>query len=145
VVNKSGDIKDKLILLVWITGILLIISMLWIVTQNVQKYYLMRTVNSVFIGNNDLRRLSSPLQKAGNEDKYNMNLLGYWYTMNNSSDLMFVFSVFQDGIMIPLGAFVSPDGKVYEVIPLSAHAVYVFDTLPESILSMYIARIEGIN
>ena len=131
-------IKDKAVLFAWIAGLLLLISMLWIFTQPLQSYYLMRSVNNVFINSDDMRRLSSSIPRKSEKT----NLLGHWYTMFNSTDTMFVFTVFQDGILIPLGAIVSPAGTVEDLIPLSAHAVQVFETLPKSILQMYISRIE---
>ena len=54
-----------------------------------------------------------------------------------------MFPVFQNGILIPLGAVVSPDGDVQEIIPLSAHSVQIFDRLPQSVIQMYVRRIEG--
>ncbi|MCL2804518.1 MAG: hypothetical protein FWD26_01080 [Treponema sp.] len=135
------DLKDKAILLGWIAGLLLITSLIWIITQQVQSYYLLRSVNNVFINNNDVRRLSAVIPLKSN--KQGLNVKGFWYTMHNSTDNMFVFSAFNDGIMIPLGAVVTPDGKVSDLIPLSAHAVYVFDSLPKSILQMYVSRIEA--
>jgi len=134
----SSGFKDKAILTAWVTGVLLIISLIWVFSQPLQSRYLMRTVNSVFISNNDARRLVSPIPRMTD----NANLLGYWYSMNNSQDKMFVFVVFQDGILIPLGAVISDDGNVNELIPLSAHAVQVFDSIPKSILNIYIRRIE---
>ena len=130
--------KDKAILFGWIAGLLLLISMLWIFTQPLQTLYLLRTINNVFISNNDSRRLSSYLHqrtpKAG--------LLGYWFLMNNPEKRMFVFTVFQNGILIPLGAVVSANGTVEEILPLSAHAVQAFEDLPKSILQMHVSRIE---
>ncbi|MCL2184235.1 MAG: hypothetical protein FWB86_00040 [Treponema sp.] len=143
-VTGISKLKDKAILLGWIFGLLILISFIWIITQSVQSYYLLRTVNNVLISNNDSRRLSASLNQDLIEKRSgNANLLGYWYTMHNSSDYMFVFTVFQDGIMLPLGAIVAPNGKVSEILPLSAHASYVFDTLPKSILQIYINRIES--
>jgi hypothetical protein len=130
--------KDKAILLGWITGLLLFISMLWIFTQPLQTNYLLRSINNVFINNNDSRRLSAFYQQKS----ANAGILGYWYSMYNSTDKMFVFAAFQDGILIPLGAIVTDKGSVDEVIPLSAHAVQIFNTLPNSILQMYVSRIE---
>jgi len=132
------DLKDKAILSGWITGLILIISMLWIFTNGLQANYLLRSVNSVFANNYDSRRLSAFI----NVKSHKADILGYWYSMNNTTDRMFVFTVFKDGIMIPLGAVVKADGKVDELMPLSAHAVQVFDDLPDSILQMYITRIE---
>jgi len=129
--------KDKAILLGWITGLLLLISVLWISVQSVHAFNVLRAVNGVFINNDDSRRVSKFLRaKAGKAE-----LLGYWYSMN-STDKMFVFMVFKDGILVPLGAIVSPDGNVSEIMPLSAHAVQIFDSLPKSILQMYVGRIE---
>jgi len=131
-------IKDKAILTAWITGIILLISMLWIFTQNVQANYLMRSVNNVFINNDDNRRAAAPIrQKSDSAD-----MIGFWYSMINTTDKLFVFAVFKDGILVPLGAVVSAEGKVSEIIPLSAHAVYTFSSLPESIIQMYSKRIE---
>jgi hypothetical protein len=130
--------RDKAILSGWIAGILLLISALWIFTQPLQANYLLRSVNNVLINNNDSRRLSAYLQVKANR----ANLLGYWFSMHNSTDKMFVFTVFQNGILIPLGAVVSADGIVDDIIPLSTHAVQVFNELPQSILQIYTSRIE---
>jgi len=133
-----SNVKDKAILFAWIVGLLLLISVLWVLTSSVQSKNLIRSVNNVFINNNDDRRVSKYLQhRSGNAD-----LLGYWYSMLNSTDEMFIFGIFQDGILVPLGAVVSQDGKVKDVLPLSAHASQVFTNLPKSILQMYINRIE---
>jgi hypothetical protein len=130
--------KDKLILLGWITGLLLLISVLWISTRSAQAFNLLRAVNSVLINNNDSRRVSEYIQtKAGKAE-----ILGYWYKMYNSTDKMFVFTAFQDGILIPLGAVVSTNDTVDEILPVSAHAAQVFDKMPKSVLQMYSDRIE---
>ena len=133
------DIKDRAVLFAWILGLLLFISMLWIFTQPVQSYYLLRAVNNVFINNDETRRLSASLPKKSEKT----NLMGNWYSLHNSTDTMFVFTVFQDGILVPLGAIVSEEGNVTEIVPLSAHATQIFNSLPESILQMYTARIEA--
>ena len=135
---KSIDFKDKAILIGWIAGLLLIISLLWILSQPVVTHNLLRSVNNVFISNNDSRRIIANISVRSSK----ANLFGYWYSMNNSDDIMFIFTVFQDGILVPLGAVISADGNVVEIIPLSAHAVQVFEDFPESILRIYINRIE---
>jgi hypothetical protein len=63
--------------------------------------------------------------------------------MHNSPDFVFVFTVFQNGILVPLGAVVSANGSVQEILPLSAHAAQTADNLPQSVLQMYIRRIEA--
>jgi len=139
--QHAQGLKDKAVLFAWVAGLLIIISVIWILTQPVQSYYLMRSVNNIFINNNDSRRLTESIRVKSEK----ANLLGYWYGMHNTTDRMFIFSVFQDGILVPLGAIVSDGGKVNEIIPLSAHAAQVFDALPESILQMYTIRIESIS
>ena len=133
------DIKDKAVFLGWITGLLTLTALLWILTQSLQSYYLLRTVNNVFIAADDSRRLAG----STNQTFGKTGLMGYWYSMYNSTDKMFVFAVFQDGILVPLGAIVSSNGKVDEVIPLSAHAVQTFDILSHNVLKLYVTRIEA--
>jgi len=137
--TPKSEFKDKAVLFGWVAGLLLLISLLVIFTVPVQANYLLRNVNSVFLNNNDSRRLAAHIQqKSGKADPF-----GYWFSMLNSENRMFVFSFFKDGILIPLGAVVSTDGIVEEIIPLSAHAVQAFQALPESIIQMYVKRIEG--
>jgi len=136
--DKTYKIKDKAILFGWISGLLLFISLLWILTQPLQAHYLMRSVNSVLASGNDSRRLSSYIHQSNDT-----GLFGYWYSMNNTTDMMFVFAVFKDGILIPLGATVTAGFSVLEVVPLSAHALQSFDSLPNSVLQIYINRIES--
>ena len=136
--DEIKKLRFKALYTGWILGLLLLISLFWIFSQRPQMYNLMRTVNNVFINNNDSRRITSHLQVKNQGS----GILGYWYFINYSSDKLFVFTLFRDGILLPLGAVVSADGIVNEVIPLSAHAEQVFDDIPESILKMYIKRIE---
>ncbi|MDR0323922.1 MAG: hypothetical protein LBI12_05710 [Treponema sp.] len=132
------DIKDKSILTGWIMGLLIVISVIWIVSHKLQGSFLMRAVNNVLMNNDDSRRLSAHIQKkTGKADP-----LGYWFSIDKSSDKIFIFTVFNDGVLVPLGAIVSDNGKVEEVIPLSAHAVQIFNRIPPGILQIYINRIE---
>jgi len=135
--NNHG-LKDKAILSCWIAGLLILISIVWIFTQNIQTFHLLRTVNNVLISNNDSRRVYAFI--PGKTAK--KGLLGYWYSMSNPANQMFVFTVFQDGILVPLGAVVSSYGTVEEIIPLSAHAVQIFENLPQGFLQTYIDKIE---
>jgi len=137
--KKIVNLKDIAILFGWVIGILIIISMIWFFSQPLQAYNLLRTVNNVFISNNDTYRLSGYIpQKSGKA-----GLFGYWYSVYNSRDLIFIFTVFQDGILIPIGAIVSVDARVEELIPLSAHAVHKFGALHHSVLQTYVKRIEA--
>jgi hypothetical protein len=132
------EIRDKAVLLGWIAGLLMLISLIWIFSQPVQAHYLLRSINNVLIYNNDERRVINYIQKKPGKT----GLIGYWFSMNNTKENMFVFTVFKDGILVPLGAIVSDAGNVQEIIPLSAHAVQIINNLPQSVLQMYIRRIE---
>jgi len=137
-----NDLKSKIILFSWIIGLLLIITLLWNLTTPLQAHYLLRSVNNVFITTSDSRRLAAYLPQNAIKSGGKAAPFGYWYSMANSSDRMFVFAFFKDGILVPLGAIVKEDGSVAEeIIPLSAHAVQIMDSLPQSILQMYTARI----
>jgi len=130
--------KDKLILLGWIVGLLLLISVIWIFSQPALTFNLMRNVNNVLSNNNDARRISAYLHtKTGKAE-----IFGYWYSMYNSTNKMFVFTAFRDGVLVPLGAIVSANGSVDEILPLSAHAAQIFNEMPKSVLKMYVDRIE---
>ncbi|MDR2942507.1 MAG: hypothetical protein LBV17_07955 [Treponema sp.] len=131
--------KNKMIVFGWVIGVLLFLSLLWILSQPLQKYYLFRAINSVLISSGDDRRIME--YKNANEEK--TGLFGYWFLISGSSERMFVFAVFQDGILVPLGAVVSADGSVSNIIPLSAHAMQIADKLPTSVLQVYISRISA--
>jgi len=137
--NNTGNMKDKAIIFGWVAGLLFFLSLLWILTQPVQKHYLLRSINNVLIANGDTRRITD--YKGINDGK--TGLFGYWFLIYNSTSRMFVFAAFQDGILIPLGAVVSDNGSVEDIIPLSAHAAQVADKLPASVLQLYITRIEA--
>jgi hypothetical protein len=133
------SLKNRAISFGWIIGLLFFLSLLWILTQPVQKHYLLRTINNVLIANGDSRRVMD--YKGVKDGK--TGLLGYWFLMYDSPGSMFVFAAFQDGILIPLGAVVSADGAVEDIIPLSDHAAQITDKLPASVLQVYVTRIEA--
>jgi len=133
------SLKNRAISFGWIIGLLFFLSLLWILTQPVQKHYLLRTINNVLIANGDSRRVMD--YKGVKDGK--TGLFGYWFLMYDSPGSMFVFAAFQDGILIPLGAVVSADGAVEDIIPLSDHAAQITDKLPASVLQVYVTRIEA--
>ncbi|MCL2271619.1 MAG: hypothetical protein FWC19_02285 [Treponema sp.] len=135
---KDYDFKEKLILLGWITALLLLISLIFISSNGLQRKQLMRTVNNVFYYRDDSRRVTEYTLK----NTVKSGIMGYWFSINNSTDKIFVFTVFQDGILLPLGAVVSHNGEVREIIPMSEHALSVFKNIPDNILQIYIKKIE---
>jgi hypothetical protein len=130
--------KNKAISFCWIACLLILIALLWILTQPLMAYYLLRTVNRTFIKTGQPYRIASSLA----QNRENSSLWGYWYSLANTQDSIIVFAFMRDGILVPLGGIVSPEGDVKEMIPLSAHAAQVMDELPINIQQMYVARIE---
>jgi hypothetical protein len=132
--------KNKAVSFCWIAGLLILIALLWILTQPLMARYLLRTVNRAFISTGQPHRIASYLA----QNRENSSLFGYWYSMANTQDRMFVSALIRDGILVPLGVIVSPEGDVKEMVPLSAHAVQIMDELPDKIQQMHSARIEAV-
>jgi hypothetical protein len=138
----SGDvsiIRDRLVLLGWIAGLLAAIALLWALTRPVQARYLMQTANRALAAAGDTRRLGAETARPAGKS----GLLGYWYSMYNATERMFIFGAIQDGILVPCGAVVSDTGEVMEIIPLSAHARQVLEHMPPSVMRIYVRRIES--
>ena len=131
-------IKDRAIATGWIAGLLLIISLLFFLTRPVQTRQLMQTVNNVFIASGNPHRLVSHLDRPRGRSA----LFGFWYSMLDTSDTMFVFAFFRDGLLVLCGARVSASGTVEEIIPISVHAKQVFENIPQAVIQMYTRRIE---
>ena len=144
--NESSDkpvfseLKDRALLVGWIAGLIIIGALMWTLTRPLLSTYLLRTVNQSLIAQGESRRITSPLPRP----PLKAAPLGIWYALDNSSDVMFVFAIMHDGIMIPCGAQVTPQGRVTEIIPLSAHARRVFNRLPGGAIRIYTRRIEDV-
>ncbi|MDR2433530.1 MAG: hypothetical protein LBD47_03050 [Treponema sp.] len=136
---SAPALKDRAIFLAWIAGILLAGMLLWSLTQSFQARGLLRAVNKMFISLDDSRRLSAPLGRR----PISTNPMGVWYSMLDPEANMFVFAIMWDGILIPCGALVSPEGKVAELLPLTEYARRLLDRLPQSVVQMYVRRVEA--
>jgi hypothetical protein len=128
--------KDKALAFGWIFGILILISVLLIVTQPVQERYLSRTINRVLAVSGENIIIIPALPRK------NSDFLGFRYSIVNSSDGFYVFAVFKDGVLLPMGARFADNGKIINVIPLGFHAGRMYDSIPPAIMQMYISRIE---
>jgi hypothetical protein len=67
---------------------------------------------------------------------------GSWFTLVNSDDRAVVFPLMADGILSSFVAMVSPEGKVYSLLPLGTHAARLITRLPQGTVATYIHRIE---
>ena len=130
--------KDRAILFGWIAGLTLAALLLWSLTFSFRATLLMRSVNRFLTETEDTRRLSEPLSQFSGHFP-----IGCWYSVEDSDSFFFVFTVFRDGILVPCGAEISPDGKVKNIIPLGGHAKQAWDRIPRGMINIYIQRIES--
>jgi hypothetical protein len=68
--------------------------------------------------------------------------MGCWYRILNSDSHFLVFAIMREGILVPCGAEITEKGEV-EIIPLGNHAQQLMDRIPQSILQVYVHRIES--
>jgi hypothetical protein len=129
-------LKDRAMLAGWIAGFLIAGALLMIFTQPLRARILLRAINKSLVMAEDTRRLDAPA--AGFSGRG--GIPGIWYTLLDSKDFFFVFSIMRDGVLIPCGITVTPEGKTGTVIPLGAHARQVFGRLPEGIIGLYVKR-----
>jgi hypothetical protein len=131
-------LKDRAIFLGWIAGLILAVSLLWTLSFSLRAEFLMQSANRILAATDDGRRLSAPLSRpfAGPVP------LGCWYYLAETGSLFYVFVIMRNGILIPLGAEISEQGKVVDITPLGSHAFRVMDRIPRGLIQVYIRRIE---
>jgi hypothetical protein len=131
-------LKDRAILLGWVAGLVLISIVLWSFSYPFRAVSLMRATNRVLIAMDDERRLAAPIAHppAG------LTPLGCWYQVLDSNSNFFVFAIMRDGILVPCGAEVTEKGEVH-IIPLGSHARQIMERIPQSVIQIYIHRIES--
>jgi hypothetical protein len=138
--NKlSPIVKDRLILLGWIAGLLLAASLVWSLSFPYRSALLMRSVNKILEAAEDERILSTPLPRGGAGHA----LMGFWYRLSESDSSFFVFAIMNEGILVPCGAEINGDGKVVDLVPLGGHARQIIGRIPQGVVQVYIRRIES--
>jgi len=137
------ELKDRSLFAGWIIGAILIGALAWILCRPLLSSYLMRSVNQSI--NQSVASAGEPIRLTSDQKfpQPKQSPLGVWYSISGSSDLFFVFTVFQDGILGVFGARVTPENAVAEIIPLSGHARQIFPRLSPGIIKMYSRRIES--
>ncbi|MDR2923743.1 MAG: hypothetical protein LBU85_10455 [Treponema sp.] len=137
--NKlSPIVKDRLILLGWIAGLLLAASLIWSLTFNYRAASLMRVVNKALEAAEDTRVVSSPLPGRFARSAP----MGLWYRLYESDSLFFVFVIMNDGILVPCGVEITKDGKADGIVPLGSHARQVIGRIPQGVIQVYLRRAE---
>ena len=149
--SDSVAFMDALKLFGWISSILVIGGVCWILTQPVRDRYLMRAVNRVLEQYGDSRRLSGLASGSGGS-----SIIGSWYIMikgrqqgiSGTDNFIegtkaFIFTFIAEGSFFPCAAVIDPMGQVKEFIPLNIHGKKILDRISPGILKLYIKRIEG--
>ena len=138
-------IRDTAVLLGWIGGLLCIGGLCWFLTKPLRTDFLQQSVNRAWMRTNETRRLDTPVATAAM--KPGLSRLGTWYTMTdkNTTDnnRALVFSVISGGSFFPCAAIVNQEGKVEEILPLTASGAKLMNKISPGILRLYIRRIEG--
>jgi len=128
-----------MVLAAWLAGLVLAAALAWSLTFPLRLGVLMNAANRSLEASGDPRRLSGPpgrpIRAAG--------FLGGWYSVSGSDSLFVVFAVMRDGVPVPHGAEVSPEGIVVDVVPLGIHARQVADGIPPGLLRVHVRRIEA--
>jgi len=146
----APKMKDTLILIGWISGIIIIAGLCWFLTQPLRESYLVKSINKVLEQSHDLRRVGEALPALSPG-------MGSWFAMTNAAGKRrdnarealsegtraCVFVFIAEGSFFPCIAVVSPGGAVEEFIPLNSHGKRILKQVSPGILKIYAARIEG--
>jgi len=138
--NKlSPIVKDRLILLGWIAGLLLAASLVWSLSFPYRSAFLMRSVNKALEAAGDERIIYTPLPRGFTKPA----LMGFWYRLYKSETSFFVFVIMNEGILVPCGVEIDGDGKAAGLVPLGGHARQIIGRIPQGVIQVYIRRIES--
>jgi hypothetical protein len=140
---ETPRFREGAIFLGWICGLVFLGGMIWFLAWPALSRMLIAPVNRILAQREEPLRLDASL--AFPRQRGVASPLGRWYSLEKSGDLLFVFTLMRDGPLALCGARVSPEGKVEEILPLSAHAEQVLRTLSPGILLTYIRRIEAVS
>jgi hypothetical protein len=133
------ELKDRSLFIGWIAGLVILGVLVWTLSRSFLTNDLMRSVNRSMEADGNAMRVSvtkslPPFKHAP---------LGIWYSIRGSNDLLFVFTVFQNGVLSVYGARLTPEYRISEIIPVSAHSRQTFTRLSPGIIEIFTRRIES--
>ena len=131
-------LKDPALFFGWVAGLLALSALLWGLCRPLTASYLMHAVNRTLMTTGQAVVLSGVLPHPPVRGP-----MGIWYTIKDSSDVMCIFTIMHDGILLPCGARIVDESTVQEIFPVGNHARQVFSRLSEGIVNLYAARIEN--
>ena len=136
---NSPEIRKKILLLsAWIIAVFVIGGSLWFFTQNFRTRLLADTINKVLLEYEGITVEALP----GTYNTPASVLGGQWFKVSNSSDSVFLFTIFRYGITASCAALIDSEGRVKSIIPLSGNARQLSEGLPLPVYDFYVRRIE---
>jgi hypothetical protein len=134
-------VKNTGIVLAWIAGSLFFGWLLFFLTRSLQGDMFIQAVNKTLSQTEETRRVEKNL--------LGRTSLGNWHRFVGANGEVegkaLLFSIFDNGIMVPCIAFVPAGGEnagKIEILPLNNHARAVFPHIHQGELDIYRRRIE---
>ncbi|MDR0374922.1 MAG: hypothetical protein LBH85_04285 [Treponema sp.] len=133
--------KNAGIVLAWIAGSLLAGWLLFFFTRSLQSDVFIQAVNKTLMQAEDTRRVE--------KNMLGRTSLGNWHRFVDADGQVegnaLLFSIFDNGILVPCIAFVPITGEnagKIEILPLNNHARAVFPYIHQGEIDIYRRRIE---
>ena len=132
-------LKDTIILISWIGGLILIGGLSWFLTRSLRADLLQNAVNRALAEANDSRRLEASVPPGTSFGR-----MGHWYSLKEDSGRKFlIFTLMADQTVLPCAAQINSRGKVEEIIPLAVRGSILMDRISPGLVDLYKRRIEG--
>ena len=125
---------------IWIFSVLVFGLLLWVLAMPYRTRLLTETVNKTLA--------ESGSERIEMQDNFSFSpasvMGGTWFSLRNSSDKAFVFTMIRNGTTAACVGIVDGGGKVKTILPLSGNARQIIEIkeLPLSIYRFYTDRIE---
>jgi hypothetical protein len=138
-IKLSPTVKDRLILLGWIAGLLLSASLAWSLSFPYRSASMIRAVNMALGAAEDTRVISSHLPGRLTRPAP----IGFLFRLYNSDSFFFVFVIMNEGSLVPCGVEINKDGQTSGIVPLGSYARQVIGRIPGGVIQVYLRRIES--
>ena len=139
--KKAFSYKEICILLAWTLGVLLILSLMWFLSQGLRDRQLARTVNKILSTQKSAYRLGEPLPSGGRPG--GVVQLSRKFKIIDKQETGIVFVFIYRGIPASCLAVLGESGDTNEIIPLSKHGELMLERIPRETLRLYLRRIEA--
>lgn len=132
-----NDKRDMLLCLAWMGAVCIIGGLVWFFTQSYRTRLLIESATKTLSRNSIYLLIEEPPFFSGNP-----SMEGQWFTLNNSSDLIYVFNLIHGGNTAACAALTGKDGGVIAIYPLGSNSNQIIEELPPPVYRFYVNRIE---